>query len=238
MSTTDASSITSVVDDISTSLESSDAQTAGRLQTLSLVQQARVSQLTRYAARVTAQYGAGSPEATAAQAAVTTAQATAARSEIVSRQLNTAAPSVPTGGWVLGGRVYDAQASAVAAQTVFLVDPQGAFQSEYGFAYTDDTGYFALTAQAPAPPPADGDTAAEAGTPELYLEVTNQKRQPVYLSSTPFEPTAGTATYVNIYLGAGGQPIGEPPPGAQRSAVPATPKTAKRSSTKRGSTKK
>jgi hypothetical protein len=232
MSTTDQPTITNVADDISTALESTDAQTASRLQTLSLVHQARIAQLTRTAATVTAQYGAESPEATAAQAAVTASQAVAARSEIVSRQLGTALPTVPAGGWVLHGRVYDAQAEAVATQTVFLVDPQGAFQSEYGFAYTDETGYFLLTFDAPTPSPAEGGASAAASTPELYVEVTNQKRQPVYLSATPFEPTKGTATYLNIYLPAGGQPIGEPPPGARSSALPLAPKAGKRTAPK------
>jgi hypothetical protein len=234
MSTPDQSSLTTVADDISTALTSSDEQTAMSLQTLSLLYQARISQLTRYTAAVTAQYGAGSPEATAAQAAVTASQAVAIRSDVVSRQLNTAAPTVPAGGWVVYGRVYDAAASPVAAQTVFLVDPQGAFQSEYGFAFTDETGYFALTFEAASPPPAGGEPTSAASTPELYLEVTNQKRQPVYLSSTPFEPTPGTATYVNITLEAGGQPIGEPPPGARGAAVPPAPKAAKRKSAKPG----
>lgn len=231
MSMTNESSIRSVADDISTTLAASDEETAGRLQTMNIVHQARIAQLTRYATAVTAQYGEGSPEAVAAQAAVTASQATAVRNEIVTRQLNTAAPDVPAGGWVLYGRVYDAQAAPVAAQTVFLVNQQGAFQSEYGFAYTDETGYFVLTAEGPAPP-AETDAVAAASTGELFVEVTNQKRQPVYLSSTPFEPTVGTATYVNIYLDAGGKPIGAPPPGVQKSAVPPAPKSRKGASVK------
>lgn len=227
MSATDQSSITNVADDISTALQSSDEQAASRLQTLSLVHQARISQLSRYSAAITAHYGAGSAEATAAETAVSASQAVAVRSDVVNRQLSTAPPTVPTGGWVLYGYVYDADGTPMAAQTVFLADAKGTFQSEYGFAYTDETGYFALTAQAPPAPPAEGAQAAATSVPELYVEVTNQKRQPVYLSSTPFEPTADTATYVNISLGAGGQPIGAPPPGAKSSAVPPAPKAGK-----------
>jgi hypothetical protein len=238
MSTTDSSSITNAAGDIAATLEATDQQTTHRLQTLSLVQQARTAQLTRYADAVTTQYGAGSAEATAAQAAVGASQVVAVRSAVFSRQLNTAPPDVPAGGWVVYGRVYDAQGAPVAAQTVFLVDPQGAFQSEYGFAYTDETGYFALTFEGTSAPSAEDEASAAASTPELYLEVSNQKRKPVYLSSTTFEPTSGTATYVNIYLAAGGAPIGEPPPGAQSSAVPAAPKSGARTASKRRSTKK
>lgn len=228
MSATDQSSITSVADEISTALQSSDEQTASSLQTLSLVHQARTSQLTRYTAAVTTHFGSGSPEATTAQTAVTASQALAVRSDVVNRQLSTAAPIVPAGGWVLHGRVYDAQAGPVAAQTVFLADQQSAFQSEYGFAYTDDTGYFALTADAP-----DTSSPAVVSTPALYLAVSNQKRQPVYFNSTSFEPTPDTATYMNIYLGAGDLPLGAPPRGA--SALPPAPRSAKRRSGKSGS---
>jgi hypothetical protein len=179
---------------------------------------------------VAAHYGAASPEATAAQAALSASQAVAVRSDVVNRQLNTPAPAVPAGGWVLYGHVYDANGAPVSAQTVFLATAQGAFQSEYGYAYTDDTGYYSLTvdapAVAPAPPPA-GNGPAAASTPELCLAVTNQKRQLVYLSSTPFEPTAGTATYNYAHLSAGGQTIGVPPRGAKNPAPPPAPKSGK-----------
>ena len=230
MSATDQSSITNVAADITTALQSSDEQTASSLQTLSLVHQARISQVTRYSTAVTAHYGAASPEATAAQAAVSASQAVAVRSDVVNRELNTPAPAVPAGGWVLHGHVYDANGAPVSAQTVFLATAQGAFQSEYGYAYTDDTGYYSLTvdapAVAPAPPPAGNEPAA-ASTAELCLAVTNQKRQLVYLSSTPFEPTAGTATYNYAHLSAGGQTIGVPPRGAKNPAPPPAPKSGK-----------
>jgi hypothetical protein len=228
MSTTDESSITNVTDTISTALDASDEQTAQRLETLGLVHQARVAQLTRYATLVNAHYGAGSPQSTEAQAAVTASQTVAARTEVVSRQLNTAPPAIPAGGWLLHGRVYDAQASAVAKQTVFLVDAQRAFQPAYGFAYTDDTGYFVLTAQATTAVTegegGEADPSAPATPPELYVEVTNEKRQPVYLGSSPLEPAAATAAYVNIYLAPGGKSIGAPPRALRGSALPKAPR--------------
>ena len=52
MSTTDQPSITDVAADITMALQSSDEQTASSLQTLSLVHQARIAQLTRYTAAV------------------------------------------------------------------------------------------------------------------------------------------------------------------------------------------
>jgi hypothetical protein len=229
MSTTDQSSITTVTDDIATALQSSDEQTASSLQTLSLVHQARISQVTRYSAAVAAHFGAASPEATTAQAALSASQAEAVRSDIVNRQLSMAVPTAPAGGWALYGTVQDATGAPVPAQTVFFANAQGTFQSEYGYAYTDDAGSYSITEEAPAPSAeAEGSEPAPApSAPELYLAVTNQKRQWVYLSSTPFEPTAGTATYMNVYLPAGGETIGAPPPGAKKPAPPPAPKSGK-----------
>ena len=148
MSTTDQSSITTVAEDITTALQSSDQQSASSLQTLSLVHQARISQVTRYSAAVAAHFGAGSAEATAAQAALTASQAVAVRSDIVNRQLSMAVPTVPAGGWVLYGSVQDATGAPVAAQTVFFANAQGTFESEYGYAYTDDTGSYSIAVEA------------------------------------------------------------------------------------------
>jgi hypothetical protein len=49
------------------------------------VHQARLAQLTRTAASITARYGAGSPQATAAEAKVTASKATIARVATVSQ---------------------------------------------------------------------------------------------------------------------------------------------------------
>ncbi len=236
MSTNDESSIKNVAETLSTALASSDTQSAQRLQMLSLVHRARLSQLTRNVAVVTRRYGAKSPQTTAAQAAVANSNAVVVRIEVVSRQLNTPLPDVPAGGWVLHGHVYDELAATVAGQTVFLVDVHGEFRHEYGFAYTDDTGYFMLTADGPA---AGADTGSKPSTPpaapELYLEVTNEKRQPVYLSSTAFNPTVGTATYVAVHLATGRKPIGDPPSAIRGTALPtATPSSAKRTQPKAG----
>jgi hypothetical protein len=225
MSTPEDLSITSIKDTISSTLESNDAQSTQQLQTLALVHQARLAQLTRNAATVSENFGKGSPQTAAAEAAVSAARATVARVNIVNSQLATPQPAVPAGGWVLHGRVYDDRGAPVSGQTVFLVDAQSAYQRDYGFAYTDDTGYFALTAEGA---PAAGDSTTTAGAPqrapELYVEVANEKRQPVYLSSTPFQPTVGTATYVPVELAAGGKPIGDPPRAVRGSALPSTPR--------------
>jgi hypothetical protein len=203
---------------VATALGAADDAAAQRVQ--GLVHQARLAQLTRTAANVTAQYGAGSPQATAAEDAVTTAQGTVARAAVVSQRVSTPAPQVAATGWVLHGRVYNAQLQPASAYCVFLVDAQNAYQGAYGFAYTDTTGYFLLNfAGAPTPAqPAQGATAQPP--PQLFVEVANASGQPVYLDSMAFQSTLGAATYRNVTLPAGEKPIGNPPPAVRKTALP------------------
>ena len=98
-------------------------------------------------------------------------------------------------GWALQGRVLDAQLQPAARFTVFLVDAKKSFLQQYGFAYTDDTGYFVLNYA--------GDTANAAGAPappvapQLFVEIADTQGNPVYLSSTPFQPVLGTTSFEN-----------------------------------------
>jgi hypothetical protein len=95
-----------------------------------------------------------------------------------------------------------------AKYTVFLVDGQKTYQEAYGFAYTDDTGYFLFN------------VAGAKNTPRLFLAMTNTKGEPVYLSTTPFQPNPGSVTYQNITLPSGAQPLGDPPQAIRDIALP------------------
>jgi hypothetical protein len=203
---------------ITTALSTADSTASTRVQTLSLVHQARVTQLTRAAAAAQANYGAGSTQATAAQAALTTATATSARVAQFKQQVTTPAPQVAATGWVLHGRVYDAARQPVPGATVYLVDEQHAYQRAYGFCYTDSTGYFLLNDPGTQ---TTGQDAADAAAPSLYLAAVNAKAQPVYLGTTKLALTTGGALYQTITLPAGEPPIGDPPEAIRRLALPA-----------------
>jgi hypothetical protein len=58
--------------------------------------------------------------------------------------------------------------------------------------------------------------------PQLFIEIANTNGQPVYLSKTVFHPTLGAATYQNITLPTGEQPIGDPRPAICGIALPAS----------------
>lgn len=197
---------------LSSALADADATTAAATQNLKLVHQAKLSQLTRTAAALKAQYGASDARTVAAQAAVTAGNAAVARIGIASQQAATPAPAVAATGWALQGRVYDEALQPAAQLTVFLVDATKAYQSQYGFAYTDATGYFLINYAPPA--------GQAAQTPALYVEIANPSGEPVYLATTPFQPAAGSATYQTISLAAGSAPLGDPPAEIRKIAMP------------------
>jgi hypothetical protein len=197
---------------LTSTLADADSSAASTTQNLKLVHQAKTSQLTRTAAVLKAQYGASDARTVAAEAAVTAANATIARMGVASQQAATPAPTVAATGWALQGRVYDAQLQPAAQLTVFLVDAAKAYQSQYGFAYTDATGYFLINYAPPA--------GQAAQTPPLYVEIADAKAEPVYLATTPFQPVAGSTTYQNISLAAGKKPLGDPPAEIRKIALP------------------
>jgi hypothetical protein len=214
---------------ISSGLTTADNTAAQGIGTLKLVHQARVVHLTRTAAFLSKKYGAGDPRTKDAQDAVAAEQVTVARVSMVHQQVSTPAPQVPTTGWTLYGRVFNAQMQPVTGYTVFLVDAQKAYQQAYGFSYTDNTGYFQIDYAGPkatnptaGTPAADAPTAtaAASATPQLFVEVVNTKAQPVHLRTTAFQPVIGNATYQNIVLPAGEKPIGVPSPEIRAVALP------------------
>jgi hypothetical protein len=228
-------------------LTSADTDAATTIQNLGMVQQARLSRLSRIAASSTGQYPAGSTQVTAAQAAVTSTQSAISRINLVHQQVTTPAPVVTASGWTLHGRVYDNNLNPLSGYSVFLVDSQKNYLSAYGFAYTDSTGYFlisyagsttATTATqpatgAPAQPATTAPTQPTAGAPapagtampaatamELYLQIADTKANPALLSATAFQPVVGNATYQVVTLPAGEPALGDPPAQVRAVALP------------------
>jgi len=202
---------------VNTALAGADANASTAVANLKLVHQARVSQLSRAAVALNAKFGAGDARTVAAQKALTAQTNIVAQVSVASQQAATPPPPVAAGGWALHGRVYDAQLKPAAQLTVYLVDNTKTYQQQYSFAYTDATGYFLINY---APP--SGQSAA--ATP-LYVAIANTKGEPVYLSTTAFQPAANAATYQNLSLAAGEKPLGDPPAEIRQVAIP--PQAAK-----------
>ncbi len=219
--------IAEINNSVASELSTADSTATQAVQVLSNINNARLAQQTRNAASITARFGAGSPQAVAAEAMVTASKATVARVAIINQQVSTGTPQVPATGWALYGHVYNAQLRPVSAYTVFLVDAKNAYQSAYGFTYTDSTGYFLISfagepasSQSPTRESSQPAPTAPQTLPQLFIEIVNSNALPVYLSKTAFQPTVGAATYQNVTLPAGEAPIGDPPPEIRRIALP------------------
>jgi hypothetical protein len=222
---TPASAAQQAASTTTTLLSSADTISAERVQSLSLVHQARVSRLTRVANSVTAQFGAKSAQAVAAQRDLSSAQTTAARLASLQRQAATPAPAVAAGGWALHGRVYSAQLQPQTGYTVFFVDEQKAYHSNFGFAYTDSSGYFLINVAPKAVSTSSRKTskssrAATIPSSDVFVEIVNAATQPVFLSAQPFQPDVGNAVYQNITLPVGQPVLGDLPEVIRRIALP------------------
>jgi hypothetical protein len=215
--------------EVTQALSAADVVVRDGIQSLQQVHQARLAQANRTLTALKAQYGADDPRVQAAQAAVQAGQTTISRVSLLRQQMAAPAVQVPTSGWALQGRVLDASLNPQSRFTVFLVDDQKAFLRQYGFAYTDETGYFEIKY-------AGTNTQPEAAAAQLFIEVVNNEANPVYLSPAPVQPAVGAASFVNIVLPAGGKPIGDPPPEIRKIALPDNQK--EKNDTKSGSTKK
>jgi hypothetical protein len=213
--------------EISTALTTADTTAVQRILELQRVRQARVAQLTRTAAALKARYGTSDPSVMAAEANVAAATLTAARIGLAQRQAATPDPQVSASGWTLHGQVCDAHLQPVSGFTVFLADASKTYQRAYGFAYTDAAGNFQLN-YAGLDSVEQDKSAKAASNPDLFVEVANAKGELVPLSPTPFQPTAGGATYLNIMLLAGSDPSADPPAQIRDVAFPPKSKTRKK----------
>ena len=189
-------------------LASADTGSAQTLLNLKMAHNARLTQLKRTADALKKQLGPDDPSVKAAEAAVQAGSAKVAGISAVHQELDTPPPQVAPDGWALHGRVYSSDLKPHTKYTVFLVDSQKTYQEAYGFTYTDNTGYFLFN------------VSGAKTTPPLFLAMTNTKGEPIYLSTTPFQPAAGSVTYQNITLASGAHPLGDPPPAIRNIALP------------------
>jgi hypothetical protein len=229
---------TDIIDPFSAPIQAvataADSQVAAAVSTLTLIQQSRLSNQSRAATLAVAVYGAGSSQATAAKKIVTATTTTAARLAVLTQQVSTPAPTVAAAGWVLHGRVYTSDLSPQSGYAVFLVDAQKNYFSDSSYSYTDDTGYFLLSSDGSSSQPSGAQsgesqtgesqsaapTPAPSATPQLYIQITDAKANPVLLSETAFVPVTGKAAYQAVTLPPGHKKLGNLPADIRAVALP------------------
>jgi hypothetical protein len=136
-------------------------------------------------------------------------QATIARVSIVSQQLAAPTVKVATTGWALQGYVVDTQNNPMAKFTVFLVDANHEFLKCYGFAYTDDKGYFVIKYAGDSTQAAQGaltgqmiQTGQAAQTAQFFVAVVNAD---AHLPRLDCISTHAGQSDVSKHLGPGGR---------------------------------
>jgi hypothetical protein len=207
-----------------------DAQTAQQFAGLSQIRQARTNQLQRELASLTKAYGSSDPGVQAVQASLQYEQTFGSRLSVVSTVTSTTAPTAPTDGWVVYGRVRNADLSAAPQLTVFLADESRAWLKQYAYTFTDKTGYFTLsytpTAAGKKSRRAEAkEQAKESESLSAYLEISNAACKVMYVDAEPMAITVGAVIYRDIVL-SDEVPLGNPPcePGASSSTPPASKK--------------
>ncbi len=218
---------------------SADATSASNIESLGLIHQARTARLAREVTNLTALHGGTSAIVVAALAAQTNAQAMATRVELVRRQAVASAPTVTSTGWAVWGHVYETPSTPLSGYTIFLVDSQKTYQSQYGFATTAADGSFAIVydGEAAASVGESGATLAPASPaaartaeplvpsiPTLFLSMTNTDAQLVPTASNSLALAAGKALYIDTIVPAGA-PTSDLPAEVQKTAQPPTQKT-------------
>jgi hypothetical protein len=115
--------------------------------------------------------------------------------------------------WVLHGYVWTADGNPVPNLSVVLVNPQGQWLRELGFAGTDARGYFQLRAPAPA-------------VVEAHISISDRRRAQVHRSEDTVSLAPGRVEYREVTLGKDGTrgpvpPGGTKPRGGTKPAGPA-----------------
>jgi hypothetical protein len=197
-----------------------DSQTAQQFTGLNQVRQARANQLQREAIALTKEYGANDPGVLAVQASLRNEQAFALKLGMARDTTTTTAPTAPNGGWVLYGRVRNADLTPAAQLTVFLADQGRTWLKTYAYAFTDQSGLFTLS-YAPATVTGKARQKAAVEPLSVYVEVSDSACKLLYVDATPTAIANGAVVYRDIILSSDG-PLGSPPcePGTPTSTPP------------------
>lgn len=118
-------------------------------------------------------------------------------------------PAVEADSWMVHGVVLDKHRQGKAGLSVGLFDATGKWRREFGYACTDERGYFALVY-----PPAGQARAEVAVAQPLYLHVSDQNYKTLVKDTTPLHLATGQVYYRRLIL-----------PDAPGVCVPPSPET-------------
>ena len=104
-------------------------------------------------------------------------------------------PAFEADTWMVHGVVLDKNRKGKSGLTVGLFDDKGKWRKEFGYACTDDHGYFSITYR-----PAGKTRVDTAAPPPLYLWVSDQNYKILLRDSEPLRVVIGRVDYRRLVL--------------------------------------
>lgn len=190
-----------------------DAHRAAGLSHLSTVRQAKSEQWTRERTRLAKLLGDGHPAVVALNQRIAVNASLVTALGVASDQAQTDVPVVDKGGWVVHGRVRDAAFKPQPAMTVALYDENKKWLQQFGYASTDQTGYFLIRykPQAATERTSEAAVITTGAITTAHLQVLDAKGRTVHIDSEALALQPDQAYYREIVLT--GELVGQPPPG-------------------------
>jgi hypothetical protein len=222
------------------------------LEALRRLRTAKTAMLAREQVRLTAKYGANHPRVQALTQQITVNRLLVNHVGAEAGRAQVAQVDADPKAWILHGRVMNQNLQGQPNLTVALYDSSGAWVQTLGFACTDATGYFKLSATTAAAPggstarpsstgptaqPSTGGTANQpptapnpgapsstggAGGP-VYVHVLDSRSMTLWSDPRALNPTLGRVDYEEIILG-DTKPVDCTPPDGKRPTAPQSPK--------------
>jgi hypothetical protein len=177
------------------------------LEALRRLRTAKAAMLAREQARLTARYGANHPRVQALTQQITVNRLLVNHVGAEAGRARVAQVDADPKAWILHGRVLNRDLKGQPGLTVALYDSRGAWVQALGFACTDSTGFFKLSATAAAAP--GGSTAQPSSTGPTAQPGGGTLNQP---------PASGPATGPTSQPSKGG--TANQPPTAPDAAAP------------------
>jgi hypothetical protein len=176
---------------------------ASALSGLQRLRAARANYVQREQTLVAAKLGEDHPDSVRLKVEVAASQSLDRKLGAEIDRINIPAPVVSERGWMLHGFVRDRTFQGQPNLTVAMFNSTNRWVEALGHACTDKRGYFQLCF-------AGGTESAVEQWGEIFLRVSDAKRQALYRDKTPTKPVSGGVQYREIILNGDGDCC-EPP---------------------------
>jgi hypothetical protein len=172
-----------------------DTLRAEELERSKLFQTVKTRALEKEQHRLTVKLGADHPRVKKLASRLTYRNQMMADLEEETARAKIRVPAFEANTWMVHGVVLDKNRKGKPGLTVGLFDASGKWHQEFGYACTDDQGYFVMIY------PKAGKTRGEvSGSQPFYLQVLDQNNKTLLKDPTPLQLTIGQVYYRRLVL--------------------------------------